>query len=82
MSEQQLKAFMELLKSDKSLQQKLKAGTDDLVVTIAKQAGFVISAEALSTNELSDEELEGVSGGNLIGSIACANFCLLSNLMG
>jgi len=48
MSEEQLKAFLEAVKADAGLQEQLKAAGDaDAVVAIAKQAGFVISAEEL-----------------------------------
>ena len=67
MSEEQLKAFLEKVKTDSSLQEKLKAASDaDGVVAIAKEAGFKISAEDLKNaqvTELSDEELEGAAGG-------------------
>ena len=67
MSEEQLKAFLEKLKDDSSLQEKLKAASDaDAVVAIAKEAGFSISADEFTkaqSTELSDEELEGVAGG-------------------
>ena len=66
MSEAQLKAFLEAVKSDAGLQEKLNAAADaDAVVAIAKAAGFVISADELkkSQAEISDEELEGVAGG-------------------
>ena len=66
MSEEQLKAFWEAIQADTALQQKLQGVTDlDAIVAIAKQAGFSISAEELKTtlSELSDEKLEGVSGG-------------------
>ena len=66
MSEEQLKAFLEAVKADAGLQEKLKAAGDvDAVVTIAKAAGFVISAEELkkSQAELSDEEMKGAAGG-------------------
>ena len=66
MSEEQLKAFLEKLKDDSSLQEKLKAATDtDAVLAIAKEAGFSISVDDLKNaqSELSDEELEGVAGG-------------------
>ena len=65
MSEEQLKAFLEKVKADTSLQEKLKAAADsDAVLAIAKDAGFIISAEDLknATPELSEEELEGVAG--------------------
>ena len=66
MSEEQLKAFLEAVKADAELQEKLKAAADaDAVVVIAKAAGFLISAEELqrAQAELSEEELEGVAGG-------------------
>ena len=66
MSEEQLKAFLEAVKADAALQDKLKAASDDdAVVAIAKEAGFSISADDLAKaqSELSDEELEGVAGG-------------------
>jgi predicted ribosomally synthesized peptide with nif11-like leader len=65
MSEEQLKAFLEKVKGDTTLQEKLKAASDaDGVVAIAKEAGFKISAEDLNEKvELSEEELEGVAGG-------------------
>ena len=44
MSEEQLKAFLEKVKGDTSLQEKLKA---DAVTVIAKEAGFSISADDL-----------------------------------
>ncbi len=72
MSEEQLKAFLEKVKGDTSLQEKLKAAADaDTVSAIAKEACFSISADDLTTSaqsrELSDQELEGVAGG-------CVNF--------
>ena len=78
MSEEQLKSFIEKVKTDTGLQVKLKAATDaDAVVTIAKEAGFSISADDLKKNaqsitELSDEELEGVAGGE--ASFTCENY--------
>ena len=66
MSEEQLKAFLEKVQGDTSLQEKLKAAADaDAVTAIAKEAGFSISADDLkkAQSELSDEELEGVAGG-------------------
>ena len=66
MSEEQLKAFLEAVKADAGLQEKLKAAKDvDAVVAIAKAAGFVISADEMQKSwaEISEEELEGVAGG-------------------
>ena len=69
MSEDQLNAFLEKVKSDTSLQEKLKAAASpEAAMEIAKAAGFAITAEDIqsmqsSTVELSDEELEGAAGG-------------------
>ena len=66
MSEEQLKAFLEKVKTDTSLQEKLKAATNaDAVVEIAKAAGFVISADEVKKVQLevSDAELEAAAGG-------------------
>ncbi len=70
MSEEQLKAFLEKVKADTSLQEKLKAAADsDAVLAIAKEAGFSISADDLkkAQSEISEEELEGVAGGRAGG---------------
>ena len=70
MSEEQLKAFLEKLKADTSLQEKLNGAADaDTVVEIVKEAGFAITAEdiqSMQSVELSDEELEGAAGGNVV----------------
>ena len=69
MSEEQLKAFLEKVKADTNIQEKLKAAASpEAAIEIAKEAGFAITAEDIqsmqsSTKELSDEELEGASGG-------------------
>ena len=69
MSEEQFKAFLEKVKSDTSLQEKLKAAASpEAAIEIAKEAGFSINAEDIqsmqsATVELSDEELEGAAGG-------------------
>ena len=69
MSEEQLKAFLEKVKADTSLQSKLKAAASpEAAMDIAKAAGFSITAEDIqsmqsATVELSDEELEGAAGG-------------------
>ena len=62
MSLEQLKAFLEKVKGDPSLQEKLKASkTSEDVVGIAKEHGFEFTADKIT--ELSEEELEGVAGG-------------------
>ena len=50
-------------KSDTSLQEKLQADAD-AVLTVAKEAGFMISTDDLkkAQSEISDEELEGAAG--------------------
>ena len=69
MSEEQLNAFLEKVKGDTSLQEKLKAAASpEAAIEIAKEAGFSITAEDIqsmqsATAELSDEELEGAAGG-------------------
>ena len=66
MSEEQLKAFLEKVKLDTNLQEKLKSVTDaNSVVEIAKAAGFVISADDVTKaqSEVSDAELETAAGG-------------------
>ena len=65
MSEEQLKAFLEKIKADTSLQEKLQAAADiDAALAIAKEAGFSISADDLkkARSEISEKELEGVAG--------------------
>ena len=69
MSEEQINAFLEKVKADTSLQEKLKAATSpEAAIEIAKEAGFAITAEDIQSMqsaavELSDEELEGAAGG-------------------
>ena len=74
MSEEQLKAFLEKVKGDTSLQEKLNGAADaDAVVEIAKAAGFSITVDDIQsmqsgTVELSDHELEQVAGGCQVNS--------------
>ena len=70
MSEEQLSALLAKLKEDAGLQEKLKgAGDLDAFLGMVLEAGFDVSKEdwlkyqANQTLELSDEELERVSGG-------------------
>jgi len=78
MSVEQLTAFWEAVEGDTSLQEKLNASTDGeidtpieaaAVVSIAKEAGFIITAgdllkaHAQAIMELNDEDLEKVAGG-------------------
>jgi len=71
MSEEQLSALLAKLKEDAGLREKLQgAGDLDAAVELAKEAGFDVNKadwlkyQANQTLELSDEELEGVTGGN------------------
>ena len=69
MSEEQLKAFLEKVKADTELQEKLNAAASpEAAMEIAKAAGFAITAEDIQSMqsesvELLDEELEGAAGG-------------------
>ena len=79
MSKEQLKAFLEKVKADTSLQEKLKAAADvDAALAIAKEAGFSISADDLKNapSELSDEEMEGVAGGGFDMSFWDSVMCM------
>ena len=62
MSKEQLKAFLEKIKSDLNLQERLKAAkSQDEVVSIAKEHGHDFDNEHIS--QLSEAELDGVAGG-------------------
>ncbi len=66
MSEEQLKAFIAKAKNDQSIQDKLKeAKSPEDVVGIAKEHGHEFTAELVkrSVVELSEEELQSVTGG-------------------
>jgi predicted ribosomally synthesized peptide with nif11-like leader len=69
MSEEQLKAFLEKVNADTSLQEKLKAAkSPEDVVDIAKEHGHEFTADKIEgITELSLEELEGVAGGTAKG---------------
>ena len=78
MSQEQLEAFIEKIKTDTSLQETFKAAADsEAVLAIAKEAGFSISADDLAKaqSEISDEELEGAAGGQqLRGCEPCSTW--------
>ena len=78
MSEEQLKAFIEKVQGDDSLQEKLKAAANpDAVVAIAKEAGFSISTDDFETqSELSDGELEKVAGSGFTQQKTCTSILL------
>ena len=62
MSEQPLKAFLEKIKADTTIQDKLKAARSPAdVVAIAKEHGHEFTADKFS--QLSEMELEHLAGG-------------------
>ncbi|QNI54909.1 nif11-like leader peptide domain protein [Synechococcus sp. BIOS-E4-1] len=66
MSAEQLKAFLEKVKDNAILQKQIEdAENSETVVSIAKEEGFIISADDLKKiqSEVSDKELEGAAGG-------------------
>lgn len=78
MSQEHLSAFLQEIKADPSLQAKLSQAIDqDAVIAIARDLELTITISDLqSQNLLSDEELEGLSGGNkydseMFGSCKC-----------
>ena len=76
MSEQPLKAFLEKVKADTTIQDKLKAAKSPAdVVAIAKEHGHEFTADKIS--QLSEEELEGVAGGFGMetGKDGCFGYC-------
>ena len=84
MSEEQLNAFMEAVKVDAGLQEKVNGAGDDAVavVAIAKAAGYLVSADLLQGfpvlgREISEQELEGVAGGGCahynMAIVGCTN---------
>tara|TARA_B100002052_G_scaffold232499_1_gene215425 strand:- start:93 stop:347 length:255 start_codon:yes stop_codon:yes gene_type:complete len=80
MSEEQLKSFLEKVKTDTGLREKLKGVADaDAALAIAKEAGFAITAEDIqsmqSATDLSDEEIEGVAGGGYFDHVTNTNGC-------
>ena len=75
MSKEQLDAFLEALKVDVNLQEKIyTAKKKEAVEAIAKEAGVNISAEALGPvlSEVSEDELENIVGSRGVTFIACA----------
>lgn len=91
MSEEQLKAFLEAVKVDAGLQEKLKAAADtDAVLAITKEAGFDVNKaellkyqakQGVDSDKLSDEDVEGVAGGRggLTVMKACDQGCGFTN---
>ncbi|MEB3240861.1 MAG: Nif11-like leader peptide family natural product precursor [Synechococcus sp.] len=71
MFEEQLKAFLDAVKADEGLQEKLRSVSSfQELVDIANYAGHpeVNMAIASAQNDLTDEDLESASGGTLTGA--------------
>ena len=80
MSEEQLTALLAKLNEDAELREKLKGAADlDAAVAMAQEAGFDVSKadwlkhQAKETLELTDAELEEVTGG--ANASYSVNFC-------
>ena len=76
MSKEQLKAFVEMVKSDAELQEKfIASATPEAAIEMAKTAGFLITIQDIqsvmsqSDEELTDQDLEA-AGGGLFGDTA------------
>ena len=79
MSEEQFKGFWDAVSSDPKVLAKLQANPDtDSVVELAKSLGFTIRPDQVKPISLSEDELDGISGGaggdtviNSLDSPAC-----------
>ena len=79
MTLEQLKAFLEKVKEDSNLQEKLKAAkSNDDVVSIAKEHGHEFTAEKIRT--LSQRELESIAGGSCLGCTIAGKMALIAIL--
>ena len=67
MSREQLNAFLAKVKLDKSTQDKLKeAKAPKQILEIAKAHGHRFAEDMLKSRQLTDDELEGIEGGNCV----------------
>lgn len=74
MSSSQLKNFLEALKLDAALRQRIQEASDNAdIVAIASDAGYAISMDDLTgaEAELSDEDLENAAGGSSFLWVRC-----------
>ncbi|MEA5474010.1 Nif11-like leader peptide family RiPP precursor [Synechococcus sp. CCY9201] len=78
MSKEQPQALINAVKSDTSMEDRLKAAPDlDAVLAITKEAGIGFTKEELQQENLSDEDLESVAGGgNLDGKVAISRIAV------
>ena len=83
MSEERLKAFLEIVKLDESLQARIKQSSNvHQFVALAKKLGYTFSIDdlkALIDEELSDDDLNEVRGGRR-GNTETNVMTLLMNL--
>ena len=64
MSEEELKAFLETVQGDATLQERLKAAqSPEQILEIAKDLGHDVSLDNI--DQLSEDELDGVAGGGI-----------------
>ena len=82
MSEEQFKGFWDAVSSDPKVLAKLQENPDaDSVVELAKSLGFTIRPDQVKPVSLSDDELDGISGGAGGGTVtdadstACSGGC-------
>ena len=80
MSAEQFKGFWDAVSSDPKVLAKLQENPDsDSVVELAKSLGFTIRPDQVKPVNLSDDELDGVSGGasgsdpGTDGSLSCGS---------
>ncbi len=67
MSEEQFKGFWDAVSTDPKVLAKLQENPDaDSVVELAKSLGFTIRPDQVKPVSLSDDELDGISGGGTV----------------
>ena len=70
MSEEQLKAFIAKVQADVSLQKRFNSATSDTeIISLANELGCSITLDDIAEQrkDLSDQELENISGGGWTG---------------
>ena len=83
MSEQQLKAFLEQVKVDAGLQERLNGADPYAVFAIAQERGFMDSGDNLELVKpvLSESELEASAGGASAGGAFSSDYpCILPTI--
>ena len=73
MSEEQFKGFWDAVSTDPKVLAKLQENPDaDSVVELAKSLGFTIRPDQVKPVSLSDDELDGISGGAGVDKVSDA----------